>query len=154
MIAKQLHLAVLSAAIYAPITTAGPEPKICSGSDFSCGSLITTAVPILTTIGPFILTSDEFEGSSWNDSELPKEYVKGYRFYRNNFQQLKVDTARGDGPFLHSFCEIILPDINHWRDFKRSTKARFSYYYTSSEPDSLGFERLWQLRETLNGEKP
>lgn len=155
MIKKFKHsfavIGLLLTSTYSGHAVAGPELdlKTCD-ENVLCFLLSTTAAPTLTVAVPVLLTSDQFDRSeNGSNSDRTKALKAGYDFYEKNYQQIKEDTARGDGPFLHAFSEVMLPNVEHWRPFKAAMRQKYGDYFSPTKPSSSGFLPLWDLRNRI-----
>lgn len=148
---SSLVIGLLLTSAYSSLAVAGPEPKFCD-DDFVCFLFSTTVAPTFTVVAPFKLTSDQFNASDNGSSgDHTKALKAGYNFYEKNYQQIKEDTARGDGPFLHAFCDVIFSDLQHWRPFKAAMRQQYSDYFSLTKPSASSYRQIWDLRNNIIG---
>lgn len=93
-------------------------------------SLVTTVgVTIGPTVAPFALTNSVTE----NTSAEPTKDEKNRRFFAKNFDELKVETAKGKGELLDVFAVKM---TNRWRAdlfIKELRKRQFKKAFPASE---------------------
>lgn len=70
------------------------------------------------------------------------------KFFRHNYQYIKQDAARGDGPMLDSFASSVLLYAPS-NGFKQQLKTEFYSYFHESKPTLRSFRKMITLRDTV-----